>query len=346
MRSRLDTAGLRSRVRAWALRRQGQDVLPLQLAARRIYILPTPAGWMFALLLAVMFMAGMNYGNGLALLFTFWLVGFALVAMVQTQRGLAGTRLLGAIAQPAHAGDSVRLSVTVSGRNPAADLTLEVDARDAPGASRTPADQAGAGTSRDATDSSTDNGILQLDIPVRRRGRWRSPPLLLASTAPFGLFRTWTWLQLDVATLVYPRAAGARQPPESAGEQGGSQHRMQGHDDFAWLRDFREGDSPRQVAWKAYARGQPLLVREYHGEGARQQEFDYETLHGLDVEARLSQLTRWILDASAREQAWVLRLPGSPPLAGEGPAHLSECLARLALFDTRGTPRGTEPAPA
>src|SRR5690606_13008594 len=103
---------------------QGADALPLRLAARRVYILPTSAGWTFALLLAVMFVAGMNYGNGLALLFTFWLAGFALVAMVQTQRGLTGTTVHAATAEPAHAGDMVRLRVLVSGRSAPEDLHL------------------------------------------------------------------------------------------------------------------------------------------------------------------------------------------------------------------------------
>jgi hypothetical protein len=114
--------GLRARLRSWALKRQGRDVLPLTLAAGRVYILPTAAGWTFALLLATMFIAGMNYGNGLALLFTFWLTGFALVAMVQTQRGLSGLRLLSAEVHPVHAGDNLGLCITVSGRLAPADL--------------------------------------------------------------------------------------------------------------------------------------------------------------------------------------------------------------------------------
>jgi uncharacterized protein (DUF58 family) len=86
------------------------------------------------------------------------------------------------------------------------------------------------------------------------------------------------------------------------------------------------------VAWKAYARGAPLLVREYHGEGAQRREFDFEALRGLNTEARLSQLASWIVAAHARGESWVLRLPGSPPLAGSGAAHRATCLARLALF--------------
>lgn len=330
--------GWRQRLQSWALRRQGRDQLPLRLAARRIYILPTAAGWTFALLLAVMFIAGLNYGNGLALLFTFWLAGFALVAMVQTQRGLAGAELHAVAVSPGFAGGEVRLSLTLAARASLIDLQLECDGAvaDDVQAPDTDAHDPRNTPRAVAIDSP---GELHLAIAVKRRGRWRAPPLRLSSSAPFGLFRTWTWLQLDAGTLVYPRAAGTLPVPESPGEERGGMQLIAGQDELAWLRDFREGDSPRQVAWKAYARGAPLLVREYHGAAALRREFDFSALAGLDTEARLSQLTRWIVDAAARGEGWVLRLPDGPPLSGSGAEHRAACLARLALFGLRGEQR-------
>lgn len=318
---------IRSRAREWALRRQGRDVLPVRLASRRVYILPTAAGWTFAMLLAVMFVAGMNYGNGLALLFTFWLTGFALVAMVQTQRALAGTVVHAATAQPAHAGDAVRLQISVTAKHAPADLQLCVDGL--------PTIVSGL---QDAAQDDPARGTLGLDIPVSRRGRWRAPALRMFTTAPFGLFRTWTWLDPGVTTVVYPAPGGLRQVPEIPGASTGGLRHVQGHDELAWLREFREGDSPRQVAWKAYARGQPLLVREYHGEGALRQEFDFDALSGLGTEERLSQLTRWILDADQQGVGWTLRLPGAMPLEGAGAEHRRLCLTHLALHGSGEKP--------
>jgi uncharacterized protein (DUF58 family) len=315
------TTGFRNRLRDWALRRQGTDALPLTLAARRIYIVPTAFGWTFAMLIVVTFIAGMNYGNGLALLFTFWLTGFALVAMVQTQRNLAGTQLHAARAQPAFAGDPVAVTIAVTSRGAAADLALSIDGESAATA---PAAQ------------SIDNS-LNLHIKARRRGRWHAPPLRLTSTAPFGLFRTWTWLRLDISTLVYPRLAGDLAIPESPGADGGTANMVHSQDELAWLRDFRDGDSPRQVAWKAYARGAPLLVREYRGYAMASRDFDFSSLRDPDVEARFSQLARWCVDAAARGEHWTLRLPDSPPLTGTGSGHLEQCLQSLALHGLHGS---------
>ncbi|HEY2274425.1 MAG TPA: hypothetical protein VGH61_02885, partial [Steroidobacteraceae bacterium] len=59
-----------TRMAAWVRRRQGSDVLPVTLARRRLYILPTRAGFGFGFLWILMLLAGLNYGNSLALFFT------------------------------------------------------------------------------------------------------------------------------------------------------------------------------------------------------------------------------------------------------------------------------------
>ncbi|MGH8179972.1 MAG: DUF58 domain-containing protein, partial [Steroidobacteraceae bacterium] len=81
---------MQERAADWARRRQGPDRLPLRLARRRLYILPTRAGIAFAALLLTMLGAGLNYANSLALLLTFLLAGFALVAMHECHRNLLG----------------------------------------------------------------------------------------------------------------------------------------------------------------------------------------------------------------------------------------------------------------
>jgi len=314
---------MNQRMLRWALRRQGPDALPLRLAPRRIYILPTRAGWTFALLIAAMFIAGMNYGNGLALLLAFWLAGFALVAMIRTQRSLAGAQLLRAATSPAFAGDCVLVSLEI--QSPLAAEDLQVTAQDLDGVEPAP------------SSSHTDLRLLQLRFHARKRGRWRAPVMHLQTSAPFGLFRTWTWLALDVSSVVYPRPQGERRVPEAPGSDGGSKRLAGSLDELAGLRSWREGDSPRQVAWKAYARGAPLLVREYQGHTAATPQFDYSLLKDGDREARLSQLSRWVVDAAAQNQSWTLRLPGDA-LHGHGPEHRRRCLEKLALFDMEPAP--------
>ncbi|MCU0758161.1 MAG: DUF58 domain-containing protein [Steroidobacteraceae bacterium] len=306
-----------ARAARWVRRRQGEDRLPVELGRRRLYILPTRAGAGFAVLLLAMLLAGLNYSNSLALLLTFVLGGFAIVGMNQCHRNLLGLRVTTVHLQAAFAGEAVVASLAID--NPGVDrfdLAAEVA-----GASVRLARAPQAGSVR-----------LELRLPAPRRGRLRLGRLRIATRFPFGLFRCWTWLHLPLDALVYPRPAGALPLPVGpAGRDGSGATADAGRDELRDLRPFRDGDSPRQVAWKAYARGQPLLVKEYAGAATESLRLDFDALPGLEVEARLSQLCRWALEAEARGQRYALHLPGAHLEADRGGAHLGRCLAALAL---------------
>ena len=86
---------------------------------------------------------------------------------------------------------------------------------------------------------------------------------------PFGLFRAWTYVHLEAGLLAWPVPRGRREPPPEAASGGNAPavHRA-GDEEWAGLREFRSGDSPRQVAWGAYARGRGLLVKTYQSPAA------------------------------------------------------------------------------
>ena len=102
------------------------------------------------------------------------------------------------------------------------------------------------------------------------------------------------------------------------------------------MRPFRDGDSPRQVAWKAYAREAPLLVKEYSTAGSPLRLLSLDAARQPDIESRLAQLARWVVDAEAAGDLYGLELPGELIPAHRGPDHRHRCLAALALY---GFPR-------
>jgi uncharacterized protein (DUF58 family) len=86
------------------------------------------------------------------------------------------------------------------------------------------------------------------------------------------------------------------------------------------------------VDWKAYAREAPLLVKEYSPPGAETRMFEFAQLSHPDVEARISQLARWVVDAEARGDRDGLVLPELRIPAERGPLQRHRCLAALAMF--------------
>jgi len=119
-------ARTRERAAAWMRRRQGADLLPVALERRRLYILPTGTGVAFAALLFLMLIAGLNYGNSLALFLTFLLGAFALVAMQQCHRNLLGIAVLTVSAPAVFA--RARGAVHVTLANPAGLARYRVEA--------------------------------------------------------------------------------------------------------------------------------------------------------------------------------------------------------------------------
>lgn len=320
------TLKFRRRAAAWARRRQGDDRLPVTLHTRRIYILPTRAGFAFAALLLVMLLAGLNYSNSMALLFTFLLAGFTLIAMHLCHRNLAGTVVRGVATVDAFAGEHGRLLLTLENPadSPRIGLDVEIEVRD---------------ESNQVSVSLPKDGSARADVPVAlpRRGRVPIERVRLSTSFPFGLFRAWTWLHMPVSLIAWPVPRGRREPPPEASTGGSAQtlHRA-GDEEWAGLREFRDGDSPRQVAWRAYARGRGLLVKTYQSPAAHHRTFDLAHVPGADLEPRLEQLSAWIMAAHARGERYGLALGRVTIDPDGGSKHREACLRALALFGEDG----------
>jgi uncharacterized protein (DUF58 family) len=309
---------LRERLAAWVRRRQGPDVAPFTLHRRRIYILPTRAGIGFGLLLFFMLIAGLNYANSMTLFLTFLFAGFAVVSMHQCHRNLLGLSLVGAEALPVFAGQAGTVQVAIASN--ATFMRHRIEA--VIGATGAAFADIPAGAQR----------TLGLTVAPAKRGLVRLDRIQIASRHPYGLFRAWTWVHLPLEMIVYPRPQGALPMPSIAGPESGERSiRMTGTDEWLGLRPFRDGDSPRQVAWKAYARGAPLLVKEYSAIGSELRVFDFHVLTDLHTETRLEQLARWVVDAEARGERYAVILPGERVEADHGREHRHRCLTALAL---------------
>src|SRR3990172_4219344 len=74
------------------------------LGRRQLYMLPTRHGLMFCVLLAVLLLASVNYGNGLGYALTFLLGAVAVVSMLHTHRNLHRLRVAAGPCVPVFAG--------------------------------------------------------------------------------------------------------------------------------------------------------------------------------------------------------------------------------------------------
>ncbi len=309
-----------SRVLRWALKRQGTDDATTKLRPGRVYILPTGVGLIFGLMTFAMLMGSMNYNNNLSFVLTFILIGIGFVSMQQCQRNLVGLELTFAGTDPVFAGQSIRFRVAITNQSKSARYGIRIyhnktesDVHDLqPGESKT----------------------FILPISTDRRGWVQLDRFGIRTLFPFELFRSWAWLHMDLRGLVYPNPSEQPpQPPPTRVAHGHRQHDARGEEDFAGLRKYNEGDSPRHVAWKAYARSGQLLSKQFAGADTSSQWFDFNEITAADVEERLSILTRWIVNADRTREDYGLRIPGDEFPPAHGDAQSRQCLEALALFD-------------
>jgi hypothetical protein len=79
------------------------------LSRRHVYILPTRAGWFFALLLLLMLIGSINYTLSLGFVLVFLLTGMSVVGMLHTWRNLAHLQATAGRIEPVFAGDNAML---------------------------------------------------------------------------------------------------------------------------------------------------------------------------------------------------------------------------------------------
>ena len=277
--------------------------------------------------MAAMWYAAISQTNSAAYLLMFFLGSLVMVSAVHAHYALAGVGLRVGRIEPVFAGDLARIPVEVLNLTPRAKVDLAV----APNG-RVFKEVSYARVPNVAASSA--EGV-ELLLPSEARGRLVLRRLALTTDYPMGFFRSWKYEATDAVGLVYPRPEGPLPLPlgaavtaDTVAGQGG------GGEDFMGVRAYQLGESQRHVDWRAVARGQPYLVKQFSGAGTRRLWLEWADTHALpDIEKRLAQISRWIVDAEPAGFAYGLRLPGFEAEPSRGPGHYHRCLAALALFD-------------
>ena len=299
------------------------DAGPIRLTHKRIYILPTPRGWAFLCTLVLMLLGALNYALSLGFLFVFLLGGMFHAALLQSYRQLRALQLGPGDEPEAFAGEVARFAPLVTNNDMSLPLHCTLSARDA---------EQNVIVKPEAT------VLAQLVVSATERGRLPLGRITLASSYPLGLWRAWSYIHFPVAAWVYPQPeANAPGLPMRGFGLGEGHAAAAGTEEFSGLRRYVPGDTPRQIAWKALARGAGLFSKEFAGSSRGQCVIDWHDLPtSLDTEGKLSRLTAWVLAAEKARVDYSLVMPGLSAPAGHGPSQRTLCLRALASHPKDG----------
>jgi uncharacterized protein (DUF58 family) len=337
---------LRERIADWIFRARSPEQPPVVLVQRRIFIIPSRNGFYFAFVLLLLLIASINYALSLGYFLTFLLAGLGSVAMLHTFRNLAQLAISYGKCDPVFAGEVAHFPIilhndslpryAVAVKRKADKIRVD---RISQGAIKETKAEKKIRLLREAeianyADIATHNSAtIVLPAPTQFRGRLKLSRIEVFTEYPVGLFHAWSYVNFDISCLVYPKPdsrAGAL--PSQASANGSGNIPIKGDEEFQSLRAYKPGDTPRQIAWKALAREQGLLTKEFGSTGSADLWLNYDDLPHDGMEDRLAKLTYWVLEADRQERHYGLALPTLKIAPSYGATHRLACLEALALY--------------
>ncbi len=317
----MNLLGLRDRFKlSRFIKGEKKAVKSIILTHRRIFILPTKRGLGFVALIVLLLLIAFVYNNNLAYLLVFLLASIFFITILHCFKALAGLVLNQGHSQPAFAGESVSFDIVLDNPGKIERFNL----------------QASLDKTVNLTLAAEEKKSIRLYSATDKRGWHEIETVTLTSTYPLGLFRAWSPLRFAAKALVYPKPTTTELPfPEAEGNQAQSVQNkatQKGSDDFYGLKEYQAGDSIKHIHWKAFAKGQGLFSKQYAGDKLTELWLNYDQTPGHNIEERLSQLCRWVIDAEKAGLLYGFTIPDVKLEPNHGKTHYEKCLQALALF--------------
>ena len=304
----------------WLLKRvRKQD--SARLSARKIYILPTREGLIFALLILIMLSAAINYNNSLIFFITFLLAAVGIICMYMTQKNLLNLSFSINHVQPVFCQENLHIPLSISQNkiSERSKFSIAINL---------------AGHCEITDVHPLETTLIRLSFATHHRGYADLPPFEISSIFPLGLFRAWANIDLNSDAIVYPKPVNRCEYQPAIGMEGeGQGANGRGFDDFSGFRTYQAGESLKHIHWKAYAREQGLLSKTFSGSTSQEYWIRWNELSAADTEQKLSQICRLLIDAEQRGDRYGLELPSQLITIDQGYQHQHRCLKAIALMN-------------
>lgn len=296
--------------------RRGTTSLPRTFEYRHVYVMPTVFGFWFGMLLVLMTVGGLNFNNNMTLMMGFMVASIAMLTTLLAYRNLVGITLFDIRVKPVFCGEKAQFRILLGNREHRQRYAI----------------QAVSDESMSSIDiEEQDKGVLCLAQQTWNRGWEEMTPFRVENRFPLGLFRAWSVVIPGTKCLVYPHPSPHPPPLPKTGRGDYGVARKEEDEHFHGLRDYRAGDPPRRIAWRASARHGKLYSRVMESPSEEACELNWYLMGGSDTEEKLSILTAWVLKAERSQIPYSLEMPGSALPADIGPEHRDACLKILAL---------------
>lgn len=333
--------------RLFAARAPKSDSATLTL--RNVYIFFSREGLLFAVLLIITFIAGINYGNNLVLGLCFYLVSVWLISFHVTFAHISGLKVQLIDVTMAEAGAPVwvTLKLISESRQPRRQLLFGFEQVESKGPRKKTkkTDKKNAARANAGAEPQTSllvtrlqgEQTIRLPVQTHSRGQLVLPRLTIKTVYPLGIMRAWSYVYFARRAWVYPKpeAFDWQAQYALANEKDlptGGQYQP-GQDDFERLDNYIEGESLARVSWGHVARGQGMFTKHFADPVGHEQTLDYADMPAAHHEQKLAQLAYGVQTLGELGVPFTMQLPqdkSAGAAMGAGDSFVQACLLRLA----------------
>ncbi|WP_100100855.1 DUF58 domain-containing protein [Snodgrassella alvi] len=272
------------------------------LRAHNVRINLTRMGWGLAIACILLWIMAVNYQVNVAYALVFWLLGILLFGALAGIRQLTGLVLTIVPQQEYFAGKDCVLTLRVCDSCKRTRwLWLQ-----------TAQEITGTASDWQLWTITPENTDFVWTLPPQRRGLLPTLILAGASMAPFGLLMIKTHWEFTDEIVIFPEPVEHNIPAARTSDDKQSTQISLSGQDPAYLLPHQNTTSPRQIAWKHYAKTGDLLDKYFEQGSAEVQPLlisyhDYP--QGTSLEKMASMMCYRVLAADASGEKYILELP-------------------------------------
>ncbi len=309
------------RMDAWIALRNPASTDQILLHNRRLYILPTRFGYLYAIMQFVLLLAAINYQNSMTYVLTFLLTALGIISLWQTHKNLLGLTIQLKTPRPVYQQETLNLEFIISHSNQSNRYAIGIQyMNEAPVYSRLKPAQ---------------SKTVSLSLPALKRGLYKPAGLVIFTRYPTGLFHAWSWLKFDIPIWIYPKPVYNVKLKHSNTDEQHNKSTIDtaDGDDFAGLREYRQGESLKHISWKAYAQGRGMLTKTFQGHASHGLWINWQDMSAISQEGKLSQIAALVIQTNQEGSKYGLKLPGITIDQATGTAHLTNCLQQISTYN-------------
>lgn len=291
----------------------------MKLKSNKTYILPTRYGLIFLPIILIEFIVSITFGHPFAYFITFSSISMIILSAFYTNGALDDVSIGFIENDLVESNKRSKIQFNLNLKENFIKKEIVVESSES--------------SLKDKQTISFGKSFISTRVEYPKRGIYQIDRIKLSTTFPFGLFYSWKYVDINKSMFVYPKISSSSEVHLTKYMDETEYNSLNkvgtNKDEFFEHKKAQDGDSWKQIDWKAYSRGMGLLTKTY----TENQSLGYFFSIDLNTnEKELEQITNSLFHCYKRSIQTSLSICDDFVSKGLDYKHLSTCLRSISAF--------------